>query len=196
MRHELEIEFKNMLTAEEFSRLTNAFCVRDEEWDVQQNYYFDTPDFQLKQQKSALRIRFKNGSYTLTLKQPYEDGLLETHEPLTSETATALISGATSLQGDIANILQALHIDPTAIVCFGSLTTRRAERPYKNGTLVFDYSEYMNVADYEVEYEANERAEGEKTFTQLLESFHIPKRKTKNKIERFYEAKYETERSS
>ncbi|KFZ43852.1 CYTH domain-containing protein [Anoxybacillus flavithermus] len=195
MKHELEIEFKNMLTAEEFARFTRAFAVRDEEWDVQQNYYFDTPDFQLKQQKSALRIRFKNGTYTLTLKQPYEDGLLETHEPLTNETATALISGATSLQGDMANILQSLHIDPTAIVCFGALTTRRVERPYQNGTLVLDYSEYMNVADYEIEYEASDRAEGEKTFTHLLESLHIPKRKTKNKIERFYEAKYGTERS-
>ncbi|CUA79387.1 CYTH domain-containing protein [Anoxybacillus suryakundensis] len=196
MKHELEIEFKNMLTAEEFSRFTHAFAVRDDEWNVQQNYYFDTPDFQLKQQKSALRIRLKNGTYTLTLKQPYEDGLLETHEPLTNETATALISGAKSLEGDIANILQSLHIAPTAIVCFGALTTRRVERPYKNGTLVLDYSEYMNVADYEIEYEASERTEGEKVFSALLQSFHIPKRQTKNKIERFYEAKYETERSS
>lgn len=96
----------------------------------------------------------------------------------------------------MANTLQSLHIDPTAVVCFGALTTRRVERPYKNGTLVFDFSEYMNVSDYEVEYEATDRTEGEKTFTELLQSFHIPKRKTKNKIERFYEAKYETERSS
>ncbi|MED0686895.1 CYTH domain-containing protein [Anoxybacillus ayderensis] len=196
MRHELEIEFKNMLTAEEFARLTTAFAVRDDEWSVQQNYYFDTPDFQLKRQKSALRIRMKNDTYTLTLKQPYEDGLLETHERLTKQTANALISGTQRLGGEMANTLQLLHIDPTAVVCFGALTTRRVERPYKNGTLVFDFSEYMNVSDYEVEYEATDRTEGEKTFTELLQSFHIPKRKTKNKIERFYEAKYETERSS
>ena len=196
MKRELEIEFKNVLTAEEFSRLTNAFCVRDEEWSVQQNYYFDTPDFQLKQQKSALRIRLKNGTYTLTLKQPHEDGLLETHEPLTTQTATSLIAGEQSLAGDMARTLQSLHIDPAAVVCFGALTTHRVERAYKNGTLVFDYSEYMNVSDYEIEYEANDRLQGENTFMELLQSFHIPKRQTKNKIERFYEAKYETERSS
>lgn len=51
------------------------------------NHYFETPDFSLKEAGSALRIRHKGETYTLTLKQPAEIGLLETHQVVTEDEA-------------------------------------------------------------------------------------------------------------
>ncbi len=93
----------------------------------------------------------------------------------------------------MANTLQSLHIDPTAVVCFGALTTRRVERPYKNGTLVFDFSEYMNVSDYEVEYEATDRTEGEKRLRSYCSRFIFQNEKRKIKLNDF--TKQNTKRS-
>lgn len=51
------------------------------------NHYFETPNFSLKEAGSALRIRHKGETYTLTLKQPAEVGLLETHQVVTENEA-------------------------------------------------------------------------------------------------------------
>ncbi len=74
MTQEIEIEFKNIVTKEEFDTLCKSFSI--EAFTKQVNHYFETPDFSLKEAGSALRIRHKGATYTLTLKQPAEIGLL------------------------------------------------------------------------------------------------------------------------
>ncbi|GMB08930.1 uncharacterized protein YjbK [Thermolongibacillus altinsuensis] len=193
MNQEVEIEFKNLLTKEEFLRLKEALQINENEFNKQENHYFDTSDFQLKQKGSALRLRIKKETYTLTLKQPHAEGLLETHEFLSKEQAQRLLNGETIPFGKIAEQLTNLGIVPSSVQYFGTLITKRAERSYEGGLIVLDHSHYLNVDDYEMEYEATNRSEGEKIFQSLLEKFQIPKRETKNKIERFYLKKYEVE---
>lgn len=41
----IEIEFKNMVTREEFSLLIDFLNLRSEDFSEQENHYFDTPDF-------------------------------------------------------------------------------------------------------------------------------------------------------
>ncbi|MCD8511633.1 MAG: CYTH domain-containing protein, partial [Bacillus sp. (in: Bacteria)] len=79
MSQELEIEFKNMLTKEEFIRLMNIYEPYGNKA-VQTNYYFDTNEMQLKRNKCALRIRRKGSHFVLTLKEPHPEGHLETHQ--------------------------------------------------------------------------------------------------------------------
>lgn len=55
----IEIEFKNMLTKEEYELLLTHFQVGKEDLFEQENHYFDTSDFALKANHSALRIRKK-----------------------------------------------------------------------------------------------------------------------------------------
>ncbi|EUJ26736.1 hypothetical protein PCORN_14524 [Listeria cornellensis FSL F6-0969] len=68
MSQELEIEFKNMLTASEYDLLMNEFRLEEADFFTQTNYYFDTADFQLKERLAALRIRKRELHYELTLK--------------------------------------------------------------------------------------------------------------------------------
>jgi uncharacterized protein YjbK len=193
MKQELEIEFKNLLTKEEFETLKEAFNLSEDKFFYQENHYFDTQQFSLKEKGAALRIRVKNGKYTLTLKQPHKEGLLETHQLLTEKESRLLFEGKTTISGDIANLLKTLDTEPEEIQYFGTLSTYRAQFDYKGGILVLDHSHYLQTDDYEIEYETTDFALGKQVFEELLRSFHIPIRKTENKIKRFYEKKYQIE---
>ncbi|WP_449539492.1 CYTH domain-containing protein [Ferdinandcohnia sp. Marseille-Q9671] len=189
MSQELEIEFKNMLNEAEYQHLLSTFSITDEQIITQENFYFDTPDFSLKKVGAALRIREKKGIFTLTLKQPVERGLLETHQCLTEKDAQNMLSGGQLIEGDVSAIIRRLSIKPEHITYFGSLKTNRAEVEYKNGLLVLDKSYYLNHIDFEVEYEVTDEVSGKVHFIDFLNTHTIPIRHTDNKIRRFYNRK-------
>ncbi|WP_312095471.1 CYTH domain-containing protein [Niallia sp.] len=186
----IEIEFKNMLTKEEYDLLLTHFHIQEGELFEQENHYFDTGDFALKANHSALRIRKKKEDYELTLKQPHPDGLLETNKALSKEESETIFATGKINDEQISSLLINMNIDPASILYFGSLRTIRAEKQIGNGLLVLDHSFYLKKEDYELEYEVSNREEGEIYFAKLLTSLKIPIRKTKNKVRRFYEEKY------
>ena len=190
MKQEIEIEFKNLLTSTEFHKLMDAFHIDNSQFKEQTNYYFDTPTFDIKENRAALRIRYKNDCYVLTLKQPSKVGLLETHETLTKEEATRLLKGESPLPSSMEKQIKTLGIEVRKVNLFGSLTTKRAEVPYKDGLLVLDHSTYLNHEDFELEYEVRNEESGKKAFLELLNHFHIPMRETNNKIQRFFNLKH------
>lgn len=189
MSQELEIEFKNILEEDEYRQLMSAFSISEDKKVIQENFYFDTPKFSLKDVGAALRIREKNGIYTLTLKQPVKRGLLETHQVLSKEEAEQMLNGGNIIEGEVVSILKGLSIETSDIRFFGSLKTKRAEVEYKNGLLVLDKSYYLNQIDFEVEYEVTDEVIGKEVFKELLQQYKIPIRKTDNKILRFYNRK-------
>ncbi|KIL45703.1 CYTH domain-containing protein [Jeotgalibacillus soli] len=189
MSQELEIEFKNLLTKNEYLRLKSSFYPEDGQIISQENHYFDTPLFQLKEQGCALRIRVKDGSYQLTLKQPVEEGILETHQSLHTFIAKDMMMGGGPPEGEVYELLEIMNIPVRDVVLFGSLKTNRIETHYENGLLVLDQSFYLDEEDYEVEYEVTDRDEGEKAFIKLLSTYNIPVRETDSKIKRFYKEK-------
>jgi uncharacterized protein YjbK len=189
MSQELEIEFKNILEEDEYRQLLSAFSISEDKKVIQENFYFDTPKFSLKDVGAALRIREKNGIYTLTLKQPVKRGLLETHQVLSKEEAEQMLNGGNIIEGEVVSILKGLSIETSNVRFFGSLKTKRAEVEYKNGLLVLDKSYYLNQIDFEVEYEVTDEVSGKEVFKELLQQYKIPIRKTDNKILRFYNRK-------
>ncbi|MBN8192437.1 CYTH domain-containing protein [Bacillus sp. NTK074B] len=195
MSQEIEIEFKNLLIPEEFKRLTSYFQIKEEDFISQHNHYFDTPDHQLKEKRSALRIREKSGVYTLTLKTPLKEDLLETNQTLSKNQSYSLLQEGIFPEGEVKEALNALSIPPTSLKHFGTLSTSRAEIDYRDGLLVFDQSSYLRKEDYELEYEVKERASGQAIFLNLLERHHIPFRPTENKIQRFYREKLKQDES-
>ncbi|WP_077310184.1 CYTH domain-containing protein [Terribacillus halophilus] len=188
MPQELEIEFKNLLTEAEFETLYKIFKMENESVIQQVNHYFETKDFQLKQHGAALRIREKNGEYQSTLKQPFEDGLLETHDSLTAEQAHAWIQGEIKLGPEISKQLKELGISTEKLAYGGSLKTTRRETAYHDTTVVLDRSEYGDTVDFELELEANTFAHGQSVFQTILAEYDITKRETPNKIQRFYDS--------
>lgn len=189
MSETIEIEFKNLLTKVEYKNLLKAFKIKDEQIISQTNHYFDTPDFTLKELSSALRIREKNDYYEMTLKQPAALGLLETTQTLSNDEFLTAIKNGILPKGIIHERLEQLNIAFIDLEYFGSLTTKRAEFPYKDGLLVLDHSFYLNTEDYEVEYEVEDFQRGQLAFKELIEQYRIPLRITPNKIARFYQQK-------
>jgi uncharacterized protein YjbK len=188
MPEELEIEFKNMLTQEEFQRVKEHLSLSDQAFTLQKNHYFDTPSNALRKNHCALRIREKKGRYEFTLKQPAEEGLLETNQPVSEEETKKLLEQGIIPTGEVADALQKLKIDAEEVFYFGTLSTSRAETGYKDGLMVLDYSFYLNNEDYELEYEVKERESGEENFKDFLKNMNIPFRTADNKIIRFLRA--------
>lgn len=186
----LEIEFKNMLTKSEYEKLLKIFQIHQEQIFTQENHYFDTPDFTLKNFGSALRIRQKENNYELTLKQPASVGLLETTQILTADEFTTALQHGSLPKGIVYDRITDLGVAIDTIEYFGSLTTNRVEFSYKKGILVLDHSYYLNKDDYELEYEVEDFHLGNQIFQEFLKHYEIPERQTKNKIRRFYEQKY------
>lgn len=188
MSKEIEIEFKNLLTFNEFCTLKEAFQLKDADFAVQHNDYFDTPTFDLKEKGSALRIREKYDKLVLTLKQPGEIGLIETHQNLTADQAHQLLQHGELPHGDVLTELNRVNVEGNNMRHLGRLTTYRAELPYRDGLLVFDHSIYGQTEDYELEYEVNDLVQGQKIFLDLLKQYGIPERPTENKIKRLMNA--------
>lgn len=190
MDQHIEIEYKNLLTKQDFERLVHFFKIENEQFFTQKNHYFDTKEFGLKEQGSALRIREKNDTYELTLKQPAAEGKLESNQMITKQEAEAFLQNGQFPVGAVQAIIQEARLNPQEFSCFGTLRTDRAEIEYRGGLIVLDHSFYENKEDFELEYEVEDAPAGKKIFIELLESLNIPLQKTENKVKRFYKARF------
>ena len=189
MTHQIEIEFKNSLTKIEYTHLLKDLNLSEKDCYTQENHYYDTKDWKLKNKHSALRIRLFATSAELTLKTPLGEDLLETTDPLSLKEAQQFLNSQTiKTDGYVAKKITELQIDPKNLLLFGSLTTKRCEKRIPQGLIVLDESSYGTNKDYELEFEAASRATGKVYFEQFLKKHSIEKRSTKNKIVRMMES--------
>ncbi|EAE0010907.1 CYTH domain-containing protein [Listeria monocytogenes] len=191
MVKELEIEFRNLLTKEEYDTLIESFHVKEDDFFEQTNYYLDTTNFDLKKCHSALRIRQLETQYQLTLKTPEARGLMETTQILGKDQASAIIAGANIPVGPVRDTLKELGINHENLQVFGSLKTIRAEKDYKKGLLVFDKNFYGSISDFDLEYEVADYDKGKEIFDKLLKEYQITNQPAENKVARFYHHVYE-----
>src|SRR5699024_12247561 len=118
---------------------------------------------------AALRIREKDGHYRLTLKEPHQDGLLETHDTLTEAEAMNWLQGNNVAKENTEKQLKNMQIETKNLNYYGSLTTERRELEYKQVLLVLDYSIYNEQADYELELEAHSEVIVSEIFNDIFE---------------------------
>ncbi|MFD2130080.1 CYTH domain-containing protein [Pseudogracilibacillus auburnensis] len=185
MSQEIEIEYKVLLTKVEFDRLAKNLPFPDQGVE-QTNYYFDTKVMALKNVRCALRIRKKGNTYTLTLKEPHSDGILETHDTLTEKEFVSWINGTPIPKPNITKQLQQLQIDEANLVYLGALTTLRKTFMREEIEYVLDQSMYNGKTDYELEIEAPTHEKGLPAFQKILQAYKIKERKSVTKIERFF----------
>lgn len=188
MVKELEIEYKNMLEQQEYEQLLAFFQRSEEEAQKQVNHYFDTPGFELKNQRCALRIREKSNSFECTLKIPAPEGNFEITDVLSAVEAQQIMDGLSFPAPDVQQALKDLDVAPADLVHIGTLATHRIEFSFESGLLVLDRSEYMNITDFEVEFEVTDAALGQQQFLDFLKQQHIPLRPADKKIARFMTA--------
>lgn len=196
MSEEIEREFKNIITKDEFNLLLNTFHISIQDFVTQKNHYFDTQYFTLKEKSAALRIRELPGYYELTLKRKSTDGVIETNQIIDHKEVDFLLTNNILPIGEVNNTLIKLGVPVQDLVYFGSLTTDRAELEYKGGKLVFDHSHYLGIEDYELEYEVTDWELGKSIFTNLLNRLNISPRPTDTKVGRLYHAKLDIMKQS
>ena len=181
----LEIEFKTLLSEENYQKLLPLFLANPSV--KQDNYYFDTPDFAIKQAKMALRIRTYHDYAELTVKIPQDDtiGNWEYNQKLTLVQSQNIISGEALPEGEIKDLLTQKGIQITHLKPLGKLTTVRYELKNNIGLLALDKSYYFNTIDYELEIEVENEEKGKLAFEQFLLENDIPYQAAPSKIARF-----------
>ncbi|WP_165005396.1 MULTISPECIES: CYTH domain-containing protein [unclassified Enterococcus] len=190
MSQMLEIEFKTMLTEKEYHQLLEYYQLTPENFHIQTNIYFDTPEEELKKKNSGLRVRLLDDHAEYTLKTPAEDGRLETTDTLDKKHAADLIEkNELPREGVVSKKLEELSVDPSQLIKTGELVTKRAEFHIDEGLLAIDQSWGQQLNDFELELEVKDASNGKEAFEQLLKRFSLPYRPAKNKIQRMLEAK-------
>ncbi len=172
-----EIEFKTFITENDYLNLLKEFELENNIF-PQTNFYFDTPDTKLMNEKTVLRIRQKGSNYKLTKKTRAEVGADETHLFISKEKAEELLKN-----GFDANIIGL----PYYVNKIAELTTYRASTPYKNGTLFLDKSVYYDNIDYEIEYEVDDSHQGLIDFQGFLDNHNIEFKESIRKSKRAYD---------
>lgn len=183
-----EIEFKQLLSKDVYDKFKYTFF-EDKEPFIQINYYIDTPNFILRDHKSALRIRVKNDTYEMTLKVPADVGLMEYNHMVKHIPKTGDVIFNNSLPEDIREIVESYGINDNELTILGALRTARLETNYKNELLVLDRSDYFDKVDYELEFEVTDYNNGLKKFHSLLEEFNLEHTVPNNKVQRFFDYK-------
>ncbi|MHC5217029.1 CYTH domain-containing protein [Enterococcus sp. LJL128] len=184
MSENLEIEYKTMLSERDFIRITDYFQLKEEDFFLQVNTYFDTSAFHLKQMNIGLRIRTLPDAAEITLKVPAKDGLLEITDPITPEQAEEIIrSRIFPKNSEVSQKLQDLTIN-TPLHVIGQLKTKRAQKNLPQGLLALDESWYNQNHDYELELEVADAFTGKKAFYNLLNTLNIKEISGLNKIQR------------
>ncbi|MFJ7825183.1 CYTH domain-containing protein [Psychrobacillus sp. NPDC096623] len=181
MQIEKEIEFKNLLTKQEFELFVSIFQVDQEDFHSQTNYYFDTEDNFFKDKGIGFRLRILKEKNELTLKRPLVEHVMEENTVTVSDQERDIIIQETTFPS-IPFLEQFNLVSP--LKCIGSLQTNRVQIPFENGNLFLDHSIYGQTEDFEVEYESSDVKYGEKVFLDLLDSHSIPIRHTDKKIAR------------
>ncbi|NWK84398.1 CYTH domain-containing protein [Staphylococcus sp. GSSP0090] len=183
-----EIEFKQLLTQSQYQSIYQTYFQNINMFS-QTNYYIDTPQFDLKAHHSALRIRVKDDYFEMTLKIPAKVGLMEynfeTHVvPELNKSITKQM-----LPTEIIEQLEMMTVDLNQLVILGALTTERLEKEVDGNLLVLDKSCYLDVEDFELEFEVDDYDEGLKQFKNILEKFNMKHEIPDNKVQRFFKRK-------
>lgn len=137
-----EYEMKFLVEEEKFYSLLQTITTRYQDAPViqktQNNYYYDTPDLELKKQKITMRVRETDGQYLLQEKRHGGAGSFQSDE---REKALSALPFSLVWQGRVLDLQ-------------GKLETKRISIPLSDGLRAdFDSNHYLGRSDYEIELE-------------------------------------------
>lgn len=188
MSEEIEIEYKAMLTKEQFDAIFAVYPFPNEPV-VQTNHYFETDDFALKEANAALRIRDMSGAYVVTLKQAKTDHVLETHDTITAEEFSDWVDDKIIYPPAINKALTKLNIHAADLHYAGALTTKRYTFEKDKVHYCLDESHYAGIRDYELEIEESTFGSAGDIFQKIMREFAIEEVISETKIARFFAAR-------
>jgi len=182
MQTATEVEFKTLLTREEYRRLREKF--KNNSADTQTNHYFDTARFSLKSTDTSLRVRERN-NLELTLKKKKGYTIQQFSYEITREQFEEIKQTGLLPECEISNEVKGI-IGEQKINNFMSLSTERMVFPYSKGYLFLDKSSYLGVVDFELQYVAKNYHNGKQEFIAIIGELGIQYKKAEKKIKRAY----------
>ena len=185
----VETELKYSLSKEEYLKLKKYLKIFFIHKKQQTNFYFDTPQLNLKKNKIGLRIRIEDSHQaTLTMKLPAKKikssmaGLkvrIEIETPVKMTTATTLIKNKkniSSLKNKAIKKLSQTVTKPDldALICLGSLKNERIVFQHPEiGILELDRSHFFGTTFYELEIETDKPRKIHPQITHLFRELKI-----------------------
>ncbi|HFI0076989.1 TPA: CYTH domain-containing protein [Streptococcus suis] len=182
MKNHLEIEYKTLLTKSEYNRLLSEFS--DVTPIYQTNYYIDTPNLDMKNNRFSLRIRTFEDVAELTLKIPQEIGNQEYNQLLDIKTAQDYIDHFELPSGQIADLISKTTVPLNQLAVWGHLKTKRLEKETSIGLMALDENNYLGQTDYELEVEVSDAEEGKILFFEFLKKKSIQFKYASSKVAR------------
>jgi uncharacterized protein YjbK len=171
----VELEFKQLISESQFKHLLILYP--NHHLQVQSNHYFQYED---SNQHIACRIRDLNQQLTLTFKQKHHDSVLETNFLVDS------ISSDVFSLPEVQTFLRIQNLSQSWTY-IGCLQTERYLVEELYGELCIDKNTYLDVLDYELEYEVrvDKEKEAKHQFVQLLDQLKLVYQPAPTKFERF-----------
>lgn len=170
MNEQLEIEYKILLNKEIYEQLLQDYKHKIVKQYKQTNYYLNHPI--LNKKKYMLRIREKKNTYELTLKRPLNNHSLETNITINQDIKDKILNHI-PISNEIMSILINEGINPLELENNFSLTTYRTDIQLEYGILSIDKNKYLNIIDYELEYEVNNEKLGYQQFLSIIKPYSI-----------------------
>ena len=184
---EIEIEFKNLLTKDQYASLFKKYDLKNSEEIINKNFYYDDADESFKKIGAALRIRYTNKKTEMTLKVKGETQNIEINVPL-DERYPKEPTVLPILPNEIIAELERMNVKIKTPMLIQKIETLRHEVTLEEGLLVLDETTFINdVVDYELEFETKDYETGLIAFEKLLEENNIDKNLAKPKIARAVE---------
>ncbi|MDY3265225.1 MAG: CYTH domain-containing protein [Candidatus Enterosoma sp.] len=168
----IEIEAKVLLSKKDYERLL-ANIPFNPQVKVQENYFLDSEDRELKKYGMLVRLRRREGRNKLTMKAPLSEGLLDKSQMLTDEETNALLENNIFPRGDILDFLEILHIDSSRFQILAELTTERYEGIYEGFEINISKNIYSGTVDYELECDSDSAFNSQNTLRSLCDHFDI-----------------------
>ena len=151
----IEKEYKMMLEEKQFNTIING--LNFDKINVQTNHYYSCPN------NMGMRVRELNGRYFFTLKHFINNEVREYEWEINDLSLN---------DSRIKDLFEELKIESYQYL--GELKTTRYLKYYELGELCLDKNEYLNICDYELEYELkNAKTDDFQTLVNLLANFNL-----------------------
>lgn len=168
----IELEAKALLSKKDYEKLLKNIAF-DQHVKIQQNYYLDSEDRELKKYGIMIRLRRRDDRNKLTMKAPLGEGLLEKSQMLSDKEAEALIQYNQFPRGEVSDFLDILHIDPSTFKILAELTTERRTSVYEGYDINISKNTYADVTDYELECDTDSAYNSKNEIKRICDRFSI-----------------------
>lgn len=165
----LEIESKILVSESDYIVLLKKLNLSEDLKVYQTNYYIDNAENSLRKFGFGLRIRELNNTFTLTLKSPMAEGVLEKNQQLTITEYKNFKDKNIFPKGLVKNFLDIVDFDTSSLKIVTSLTTERIDTTFEKRHICLDKNTYNGLIDFEVESEESSLQLASETLRKLCE---------------------------